>query len=37
MGLELSKERGRVILGDCREIMRALPSNSVDSVVTDPP
>ena len=23
--------------GDCREVMRAMPSNSVDSIVTDPP
>ena len=24
-------------LGDCLEVMRGLPANSVDSVVTDPP
>ena len=23
--------------GDCLEVMRAMPSNSVDSIVTDPP
>ena len=27
----------RVFLGDCREVLKHLPDNSVDSVVTDPP
>ena len=27
----------RVFLGDCREVLRTLPDNSVDSIVTDPP
>jgi DNA modification methylase len=27
----------RVVLGDCRDVLRALADNSVDSVVTDPP
>jgi DNA modification methylase len=27
----------RVFLGDCRDVLRTLPNNSVDSVVTDPP
>ena len=27
----------RVFLGDCRDVLRTLPDNSVDSVVTDPP
>jgi DNA modification methylase len=27
----------RVFSGDCREVLRGLPDNSVDSVVTDPP
>ena len=27
----------RVFLGDCREVLKTLPDNSVDSVVTDPP
>ena len=27
----------RVFHGDCREVLRHLPDNSVDSVVTDPP
>jgi DNA modification methylase len=27
----------RVFAGDCREVLKGLPDNSVDSVVTDPP
>jgi len=27
----------RVFHGDCREVLRGLPDNSIDSVVTDPP
>lgn len=27
----------RLILGDCLEIMKTLPDNSVDTVITDPP
>jgi site-specific DNA-methyltransferase (adenine-specific) len=27
----------RVFLGDCRDVLRSLPDNSVDGVVTDPP
>lgn len=27
----------RVFLGDCRDVLKGLPDNSVDSVVTDPP
>ena len=27
----------KIFLGDCLEVMKALPENSVDSVVTDPP
>jgi site-specific DNA-methyltransferase (adenine-specific) len=27
----------RVFLGDCREVLKGLPDNSVDSIVTDPP
>lgn len=26
-----------VIVGDCREVLKTLPDNSVDSIVTDPP
>ena len=29
--------KARVFQGDCREVLRGLPDNSVDSVVTDPP
>jgi DNA modification methylase len=28
---------GRVIHGDCLEVMREMPDGSIDSVVTDPP
>jgi site-specific DNA-methyltransferase (adenine-specific) len=27
----------RILQGDCREVLRTLPDNSVDSIVTDPP
>ena len=30
-------ERYQLLLGDCREVLKALPENSVDSIVTDPP
>ena len=29
--------KARVFHGDCREVLRGLPDNSIDSVVTDPP
>ena len=29
--------KNKVIQGDCLEVMKTLPENSVDSVVTDPP
>ncbi len=32
-----SDERATIYHGDCIEVMRSLPDNSVDSVVTDPP
>ena len=37
--MEPSVEIGgaRVFLGDCRDVLKTLPDNSVDSVVTDPP
>lgn len=28
---------GRVINGDCLEVMRKMPEGSVDAVITDPP
>lgn len=31
------RERSTVLRGDCLEVLRTLPSESVDSVVTDPP
>lgn len=31
------KEQGKIILGDCLEVMRGMANNSVDCVVTDPP
>lgn len=30
-------ERWKIVLGDCRELLRELPADSVDAVVTDPP
>jgi hypothetical protein len=27
----------RLFLGDCREVMRSLPAESMDAIVTDPP
>lgn len=27
----------RILLGDCREVLKTLPENSADSIVTDPP
>ena len=27
----------RVIMGDCIEVMRKIPENSVDAIITDPP
>ncbi len=31
------KEQAGLYHGDCLEVMRSLPSNSVDAVITDPP
>ena len=28
---------GRLILGDAREVLKSIPSNSVDAIITDPP
>lgn len=30
-------ERDRIICGDCLEVLRSFPDNSIDAVVTDPP
>ena len=27
----------QILCGDCREVLKTLPDNSVDSIVTDPP
>lgn len=35
--LYLERNLGRVILGDCLMVMRKIPENSIDSIVTDPP
>lgn len=35
--LELFPSDWRVVVGDCREVLAAMPSNSVDACVTDPP
>ena len=32
-----SDDRATIYHGDCIEVMRSLPDNSVDSIVTDPP
>jgi DNA modification methylase len=34
---EIVVGHARVVLGDCRDVLRTLADNSVDSVVTDPP
>jgi site-specific DNA-methyltransferase (adenine-specific) len=34
---DLSPWLGRVTCGDCLELLRGLPANSVDSIITDPP
>lgn len=33
----IEKYLNRVIQGDCMEVLRALPNNSIDAVITDPP
>lgn len=35
--MENIKFKNRIIEGDCLEVLRTMPDNSVDSVVTDPP
>jgi hypothetical protein len=32
-----SAEGVRLFLGDCTDVMRDIPDNSVDAIVTDPP
>lgn len=33
----MNKYLNQIILGDCQEIMRTMPDNCVDAIVTDPP
>lgn len=35
--MNIANERYRLMLGDCLAVMKSLPDNSVDSIVTDPP
>ena len=35
--MEFKNERYRLLLGDCLDVMKSMPDNSVDSIVTDPP
>jgi len=28
---------GRIICGDCIQVMKKIPENSVDTIITDPP
>jgi len=34
---EINVGDARVVFGDCRDVLKTLPDNSVDSIVTDPP
>jgi len=34
---DLKEYVGRVICGDCFEVVRKMPSNSISAIVTDPP
>lgn len=29
--------KGRVIQGDCLEVMKGMEENSIDTIITDPP
>jgi len=33
----ITEFEGRVITGDCLNIMKTMPENSIDTVITDPP
>ncbi|MBC8321328.1 MAG: site-specific DNA-methyltransferase, partial [Bacteroidetes bacterium] len=33
----MSEGKKEILLGDCLELMKGLPENSVDAIVTDPP
>lgn len=34
---QLKDFRDRVILGDCITVMKSMPENCIDAIVTDPP
>lgn len=34
---KIKKYIGRIIQGDCLEVLKEIPENSVDLLVTDPP
>ncbi|RLC75304.1 MAG: hypothetical protein DRJ03_30475, partial [Chloroflexi bacterium] len=34
---EFRTEHGRFVLGDARELIREIPTSSVDTIITDPP
>lgn len=36
-GIDLTKKPYHLLLGDCIEVMKTLPANSVDALVSDPP
>ena len=33
----MAELRNKIVLGDCVEVMKKIPDNSIDSIVTDPP
>jgi len=35
--IDLTPFTGRVTMGDCLEVLKRLPDNSIDAMVTDPP
>jgi len=35
--MKLTKTKSRIIHGDCIDVLRSMPSESVDAIVTDPP
>lgn len=36
-GAGISLPLGRILVGDCREVLRTLPAESVDVIFADPP
>lgn len=35
--MSITKLRNKLVLGDCLEVLKKLPDNSIDAVITDPP